>query len=138
MSKLAQELLSIRGIVEFKLDSWGIWATGSLGIGYPCMDMTAEMMGRSLPIAPMTDSDGLMIEGVLAGLYQSDPSARQAAIQYYLRREPLDRIAGGNYDRAIQLLNVVRDAVMFAMFPGLDQEIAQDYDCGMIPKSSTG
>ena len=136
MSKLAQKLLSIRGIVEFKLDSWGIWATGSLGIGYPCMDMTAEMMGRSLPIAPLSDQEGLMIEGVMAELHQSDPGARAAAIQYYLRRLPLDKIACGNYERAILLLNVVRDAVMLAMFPGLDQEIAEAYDSGMIRISS--
>lgn len=133
MSDLAEQVLSIRGIVEFKLDSWGIWATGSLGIGYPCMDMTAEMMGRSLPIAPLTDAEGLMIEGVLSELFHTAPSARQAAIQYYLRRQPLDKIAGGNYDRAAQLLNVVRDAVTFAMFPGLDQQISNGYDCAMMP-----
>ena len=133
MNKLALDLLSIRGIVEFKLDSWGIWATGSLGIGYPCMDMTAEMMGRSLPIAPMTDAEGLMIEGVLSELFHTAPSARQAAIEYYLRRIPIDKIAGGDINRAAVLLNIVRDAVTSEMFPGLDQPKIQDYDYGMIP-----
>lgn len=131
--KLAKELLSIRGVVEFKLDSWGVWSTGSLGIGYPCMDMTAQMMGRSLPIAPLTDAEGLMIERVLSGLFETAPAARTAAILYYQRRQPLDKIAAGNYDRAVMLLAIVRDAVMFAMFPGLDHEITEAYDSGMIP-----
>lgn len=138
MITLAEELLTIRGIVEFKLDSWGIWATGSLGIGYPCMDMTAEMMGRSLPIAPMTDEEGLMIEGVLAELFQSDRKARDAGVAYYQRRMPLEKLAEGNYDRATALLNVVRDAVTKTMFPGLDLEITDIYDCGMIQKQSAG
>ncbi len=121
MSRLALDLLSIRGIVEFKLDSWGVWATGSLGIGYPCMAMTAEMLGRGVTIAPLTDEEGLMIEGVMADLAMRAPTARLAAIQYYHRRLPFDRIANGNHDTASQLLNIVRDAVTAAMFPGLDQ-----------------
>ncbi len=120
MNRLALDLLSVRGIVEFKLDSWGVWATGSLGIGYPCMAMTAEMLGRGLTIAPMTDEEGLMIEGVMSRLAATAPAARKAAIQYYHRRLPFDRIAGGNHDAAVQLLNIVRDAVTEAMFPGLD------------------
>lgn len=124
MNKLALDLLSLRGIVEFKLDSWGVWATGSLGIGYPCMDMTVEMMGRGVTIAPLTDEEGLLIEGVLADLVGKAPAARMAAIQYYQRRLPPDRIANGNHEMAVQLLNVVRDAVTMAFFPGLDQAAA--------------
>ena len=124
MSKLALDLLSIRGVVEFKLDSWGIWATGSLGIGYPCMAMTAEMLGRGVRIAPMTDDEGLLIERVMSELAKKAPSARVAAIQYYHRRLPFDRIAGGNHDTAVALLNIVRDAVTEAMFPGLDHSVA--------------
>ena len=133
MSKLALEVLSIRGLVEFKLDSWGIWSTGSLGVGYPCMDMTAAMMGRALPIAPLTNAEGLLIESVMAGLFRSCPDARRAAILYYQRRRPLDQIAGGSYDQACQLLDIVRDTVSKALFPGLDTESDQPYDSGMIP-----
>ena len=64
---------------------------------------------------------GEMIEGVMADLAMRAPTARLAAIQYYHRRLPFDRIANGNHDTASQLLNIVRDAVTAAMFPGLDQ-----------------
>ena len=118
--QLARDTLSIAGQVEFKLDSWGIWSTGSLGIGYPCMDMTASMIGRSIPIAPLTDDEGLLIERVMSRLAFSDPAARRAAMFYYQRRYPLEKI--GPERQVCRLLDVVREAVKLALFPGLDND----------------
>lgn len=121
--RLAQDALTVRGFVEFKLDSWGQWSTGSLGIGYPSTDMTVEYMGRSVQIAPLSDSEGMQIEGVMTALLTACPDARRAAIMYYQRRLPMDKI--GPYETVCQMLDVARNAVAVLYFPGIDLQNEQ-------------
>lgn len=116
--KLARDTLSLSGLVEFKLDSWGIWSTGSLGIGYPSMAIMPET-GSAVRIAPLTDAEGLMIEGIMSSLAVSCPEARRVAILYYQRRLPHEKLSDGNMDRTNQMLNIVRDAVAAVLFPGM-------------------
>jgi len=119
LESLAESLLTTRGIVEFKLDSWGIWSTGSLGIGYPSMDMAANMVGRGIQIAPLTDDEGLLIDRTICKLKHSQPEAFYVATQYYQRRlQPTQMRL--DYARAIQMLDIVRAEVTRVLFPGID------------------
>lgn len=87
------------------------------------MDMTAGFIGGSVQIAPLSDSEGMQIEGVMTALLTTCPDARRAAIMYYQRRLPMDKI--GPYETVCQMLDVARNAVAVLYFPGIDLQASE-------------
>lgn len=69
-----------------RLDKWARWVFVGRGLSldYPSVEPFAQMRGGGLPIAPISDDEGLYIDSLIAALSKDHPLESQAVCYFHL------------------------------------------------------